>query len=150
MTNATVTYMDHSGEQSRAGFFVEQLDASNFSSVQTDIDTIILAIDLLSNGSKAQDTWTADKRLYPFTLPNDPTAQREIKALVTYADDVTGNRYQLTIPVFNYDGVQQGTDVIDLSAGGWPGFINAFEGGGRSPAGNSVTVLGAVLVGRNN
>ena len=150
MTNATLTYLDFSNEPSRAGYYVQDLDAGNYAAVTAEIQAIQIAIDALSEGAPSQFSWTAENVLYPYTLPTLPQAQREIKALVTYADDVSGNRYQMTIPVFNYDGVQPETDVIDLTAGGWGAFVIQFEAGARSPNGNAVTVLGATLVGRNS
>jgi len=150
MTYATLTYLDYSNELSRTRFYVQDLDAGNYTAVVAEIQAIQNAVNALSNGAPSQLSWTAENILYPYTLPTMPESQREIKALVSYADNVTGNRYQMTIPVFNYDGVQQSTDVIDLTQGGWGPFVTEFEFGGRSPVGNPVTVLSAVLVGRRS
>lgn len=148
MTNGTVTFIDYSGEKSSAGYYLPDLSGSDYASIRTIVDQINGAVAALSRGNQVSFSWTAERIQQPIVLPGNPDAQREIKALVTYSDNVTGQRYSMTIPVFGMDGAQQGTDVLDLTAGGWPSFVSVFEAGAVSINGNPVTVEQAVIVGR--
>lgn len=86
--------------------------------------------------------------------PN-PDANRELKWLVTYQDDVTGDVHRMEIPCPNVisDLVVPGDPRKNYNPGDtqgyWTAFIGAFEADAVSPAGNAVTFLGARIVGRN-
>jgi hypothetical protein len=82
------------------------------------------------------------------SAPSDEHAQREIAARFTYADDVTGDLYRFDVP-----GPESiflaGTDKVDMSDVAVAAFKIVFEADVVSPAGNSVTLLSGIRVGKN-
>lgn len=85
------------------------------------------------------------------SIPNDVYAQREIGLRVFYEDTVTGKQYHITIPGPDLDNIDllAGTDLADLTDTPVSALVAAMEAG-LSPDGNAVSVLRAVVVGRNN
>lgn len=149
MSSATVQYTDYSNENSATKFNVIDMSAVDWANARQSIDSMLPLIDALSSGTRRRVTITDETIGYNDDNPVIPTAQREVKALVTYADVSTSKRYQMNIPVFNYDGVVPNTDVIDVSVGAWPAFVTGLEANVLSEVGNAVEFIQAVLVGRN-
>lgn len=85
-------------------------------------------------------------------MPTNPYAQREMKWLVSYSGDTSGKKFNVEIAAPDVtDNVVPNTDIADLASDDWAAFVTAFEAYGRSPDNGTetVTVLGAKLVGRN-
>jgi hypothetical protein len=83
--------------------------------------------------------------------PASAYAQREIGLRVFYADSVTGDKYNFTIPGPDLTLLaQEGTDLIDTSNALWIALVAAVEANAVSPAGNPVEVLQGRIVGRSN
>lgn len=76
---------------------------------------------------------------------------REYKLLLTYEDSVTLQLYTVSVPTFDVSTVTMiaGTDNVDLTIAPMPTFKTNFEALAASPAGNTVTLISARLVGRN-
>jgi len=149
MTTATVAFTDFSNEDSATQFPTIDMSAVDYVAARQAIDNMIPLIEALSNGTLRSVSILDEVLRYNDPNPVVPTAQREIKAKVAYADSVNNRRYSMTIPVFNYDGVVANTDIIDTTLGAWPAFIAGLEANVLSVDQNPVTFLSAVLVGRN-
>lgn len=86
-------------------------------------------------------------------LPANTNAQRELKYLVSYTSDVTGEQYSVSIPTADTALIPQGSDSLDLTNATVAAFVSAFEDVTKKKEGNNfndVTVVGIKLVGRNN
>lgn len=149
----TFSILDFSNEVGRVGMWTPDLDSGNVDSYVDDAPTgflgdMRLALNDLIDGNHLRRTVTATIISDVATLPADPDAQRERKAMVTYRDTVTGKTYRLEIPTFNMEGAQAGTDVVDTSGANWQSFITQFEANFVSELGNAVEVVNVRHVGR--
>jgi len=84
-------------------------------------------------------------------VSSDPFAQREIKWLIRYIDDTTGEPFRVELGCADMDALDPNNrgfanigdgDVVDA-------FVSAFEDYVLSPNGNAVSVTSIELVGRN-
>lgn len=144
------SYIDYSEEISSLSFYVQQINAGNLVATQGQINAIGLALlDLTLGALKNTQTILEFSASNP-TPPTDPYAQRELKWLVSYRDNVTLREYQIEIPCADLtDNLLANTDKADLASTDWAAFVTAFEAGAKSLDGNAVTVLDAFVVGRN-
>lgn len=87
----------------------------------------------------------------PPVFPSDPYAQRESQWLCTYRDTVTGAEATFRIPIALLTGNLKPEigDPADFTSPAWQAFKTAFENLAVSAAGNAVTLLKAVHVGKN-
>lgn len=76
-------------------------------------------------------------------------AQREMKWLVSYTDNVTNQVYKVEIPTADLGELVANTDLLDTVAAAGAAFVAAFEAIFLSPDGNAVTFVSARFVGRN-
>jgi len=144
------SYIDYSNELSTVSFNVPDITAGNIVAVVSDINDIGLALlDLTLGNLKNTQTVLSFTGSNP-NPPADPYAQRELKWLVNYRDDVTLKLYQMEIPTADLTGnLLTNTDQADLASADWAAFVTAFEAGAVSPDGNAVTIVSAYVVGRN-
>lgn len=154
-TKFNIGTIDHSGENSRTGLYVEDLDNTNY-------DTLLLPTtgkyDLLKAGfillTKLNLTRSTMSNVIDTSvgaLPADPTAQRELAMRVTYVDDVTNKKYRYDVPSPVDALIQSGTDVVDIENNvAFTAWKTLFEANAVSPDGNAVTIIGARIVGRSN
>jgi hypothetical protein len=84
------------------------------------------------------------------------SGQRELKLLVQLEDDTTFKIHTVEVPIIDESSItfKSESDEVDLEAsprGGtfFDAFATALETAYRSPAGNTATVFGARLIGRN-
>lgn len=154
-SQVTFTLIDNSGEKSGIRFHMPDLSGANY---DTTVGTDALdnekelkdAVSAVSKGNHVQATVTAVQRVEAGSVPADPYAQREIKALVRYEDDVSFKKYSWEVPIADLDALATaGTDVIDITAGAMATFVTAVETYAVSPEGNALTVLSAQIVGRS-
>ena len=92
---------------------------------------------------------TANAQTNAATVPTSAFAQRELKYLVRYQDNVNGRVFNHSIACADAAQLGAGSDYLDISAGAAATFVTAFEAQAISPYGNAVTVLSIQLVGRN-
>jgi hypothetical protein len=145
-----LTYLDASGEQSHVRFQGASLSAANFDAQVALQDALELAIADLVLGTKHKRTREASSAILSSTLPG-VAAQREVKWLVVYHDNVTGKKYRLEIPTADTSLLVAGSDRIPSTAAEYIAFKDALEDyvlQGETPD-NAVVLDYIQLVGRN-
>jgi len=152
----TFSFLDAGGERSTTSFAIVTLTNANIDGIigaageVDDLRDAIVGVTLGQTASVKVLARDSDKSSSPATAPE---AQRELKWLVEYSDDVTGQVYQAEIPCPDITDAtlynQAPTKEIDLTDALWVTFVTAFEALVRSADGNAVTVIGGRLVGRN-
>ncbi len=146
MTTLSVPFIDYSNERSTAGVYVG--DAI------TDPHAVLLsdAIEGMSIGTKG-DTALLNRSVIDagsVTPPTDHFAQRELKWLCKYTDNVNGKAYSFTIPCADAALTVGNTDMADLSAGAGLALKTNFDLYAVSELGNAVTLNSAELIGRSS
>lgn len=146
---------DHSNELSTVGLFFDNMDAggANYDAVVASISSInteLLAVSLCDqSGYGYRDSIGADAG----TIPASNLAQRESGLRVFMVDDSTGAKSHFTVPgpdLVNLT-IAAGSDVVTLADGGiMASLVTDIEAECQSIDGNSITVVRAVIVGRNN
>jgi len=150
-TRNNFTIRDYSNETSSFGVTSVTGNAGNLTAQLALQTALSSAVENLSIGHLDKYTYVIEGLNSPVT-PSNVYAQREIKWLVTYAGDTSGDVFQIEIAAPNLtDNVVPNSDVADLSSDDWVAFIAAFEAYARSPQNGTetVTVQSAKLVGRN-
>jgi len=156
VTNATMTFVDHSKEQTRVSFNLTPIlaDGTNWDTTISDVGSQLAlskaAIDAIT-GLNHVATGVNVPRFYedsPITYPAYGH-DRELAVRFTYQDDVTGKLYRFDIPdpvdIFsdNSDDVDMGNAlVIALKA--------IVDADWVSELGNAVTLISGRKVGRRN
>lgn len=150
-TRNNFTIRDYSNELSSFGVTSVTGNAGNLTA-QLGLQTALSsAIENLSIGHLDRYTYVIEGLNSPIT-PSNVFAQREMKWLVNYMGDTSGDLFQIEIACPELTGnVQPNSDVADLTSADWVAFISAFEAYARSPVNGTetVTVTAAKLVGRN-
>lgn len=154
-TNANFSWRDRSSELSGLNIHFAQIAAggANYDAVVAAIQGMTLDIAALTYctvaGSSFRDQVDPDSGAVPISA----FAQREIGLRVFYTDDVTADKFHITIPGPELDNLTlvEGSDAIVLAdAGIMATFVTAFETDGLTPNGNALTVTRAMIVGRHN
>jgi hypothetical protein len=115
------------------------------------ITAFVGAIDGVSIGTldTAVLALTVDKDAGSQAPPASKLAQREIKWLARYTDNVLGTSYRFEIPCADLN-LLGSSDMLDLTAGAGLALKNAFESAAKSKFGNAVTLQSVEFVGRNS
>lgn len=147
-TNFRIT--DFSNENSSFRVAGAAISSANYDAQQTAVIALSDAIEAIIIGQLAERRFTSSVAQPNTVAPTNAFAQRELKWLVTYSDDVTGDLQQAEIATPDLDQLVAGSDVMDTGTG-TPGedFVTAFEAFVKSAAGNAVSVISIRLVGRN-
>lgn len=146
------TQADYSGEDSHTKIYNGAVTAVSIGGFITEFGQMRDAIDAISKGTMTKEMWVGDATELSNVLPTDVYAQREIKWLVRYQDNVTKNVYTLTIPCADPTGrLLPQSDMANLAQTEMAAFVTRFQSFARSPESdqNNVTVLSIELVGRN-
>lgn len=141
--------VDTSGENSSFRVAGADVSSANYDAQQTQVIALSDAIEGLIIGQLAERRFTSSVAFPDTVAPSDPYAQRELKWLITYSDDVTGDLQQIEVATPDLSLLVPGSDVLDLASTEGAAFVTAFETFARSKDGNAVTVVGGRLVGRN-
>ena len=115
------------------------------------LDAVADAVANLSIGVLSKETYGILLIDAPGIATN-PYAQRELKWLVQYQGNTSGKLFSIEIAAPDVtDNVVVNSDVADLTSTDWAAFKTAFEAYAKSPDNGTeaVTVIGAMLVGRN-
>lgn len=151
MARVNVTITDASQENSSFGYEAAALTSGTIVA-QTALHVALAdATELITIGHVSKQV-LGQVFLDDPEVPTNPYAQRELKALVTYAGVITGKKFQIEIAAPNLeDTLVSGTDQFNIDIDPWAAWITAFVGVAKSPDDptESVIVLGARLVGRN-
>lgn len=154
---ATHTYSvgirDYSGEIGTTQVHMGAITAVSIGGALTDMGALRTAIDGVTRGVVARESWVGDNTVLSNAAPTDELAQRELKWLVVYEGNTSNKKYQVTLPTANPTGrLLPGTDLADLTETAMAAFVTAFEDMARTPDDDTetVSVLEIRLVGRNN
>lgn len=146
-------FSDYSDEKSTVTFTYEQATAGNFDAIVGHIAGALNALQDLTLGNINKTTFVAQVNNVDLGPAGTPSAQRELKWLLEFEDNVTGGRFQREVPTA--DIVAAGllitnSDVADFTAAEWVALKTALDGNVRNnTTGNTATLTGARLVGRN-
>jgi len=158
MTSQTVqTFVDYSGEITTMGLWNPDLNVSNVETYTSLVATnaladLLAAVDALTLLNRTRTNVGAITIPIVTDLPTNKDAQREQKMQIKYADDVTGKKYQVTLPGIDRTIVaQQGTDKVDfVGVTEVATLVTEMEANYLTELGNALTVYDVRLVGRNN
>lgn len=148
-----LSYKDRAGQKSNAQFYWRDIDAANHDAVKTEMTALETAINGITLGNLNTRTVLAEATTLSQGTASNHAARRELKWLLTYEDDVTGDLFSSEIPcpdVTNADLFQSGNEEFaDLASTEWAAFKTAFDQKVRTPNGNDATLKSAKVVGRN-
>ena len=154
MAKASWSYRDKSREMSNVEMTVADVSAggADFDTVMADVAALGTAFLAATECIQAREVFNQTVDAKSPTVPTDPQAQRESALRIFYADDVTGDVFHVSIPGPDWANIdlQPNTDLADLTDTVMANVVIAIEANALSPAGNAVTVLRAVQVGRHN
>jgi len=148
-----LTYSDYGGEKSTFAFSIQQLNSANLDNTLIAIANLQSAIALVTDGLEVKRTVMTAVSGSGQGSSTNPTAQRELKWLITYKDNVNSKEYQheLPCPTLNANTLSGNPDNdANLSYVDWITFKTNYEAVVKSPDGNAVTLQRVRLVGRNN
>lgn len=159
VSRASLTYIDNSKEKSSFQFAVEQITSLNRDNVTAGIATIQSAADAMTLGAPSNFNITDTNIEYPYTVPNDEAANREMAVEFTMQDVVNPkNKTRVSLPAPNlslFPFVEAQSDVVEFPYAGTIStelqtLINALEDEVVHPISEqSVTVIRIKRVGRN-
>lgn len=152
MSKIILSYADY-GKKPEIGtavFTGVDLTAGNIVAETTKADTLRTELEKITLGGiqkRELVAWVNNTKI----APTDPFAQREIKWVVYYHDNVTGKVWNLELPCADLDKLDPDTnDRADKTDPDVITFIAAFEAFQVSPVGNPVTVDYIAFAGRNS
>lgn len=151
-----IAWLDGGNEVGRAQGYSEELNAGNFVAQSAKWDTFLGAADALTLGARLRDRFN-DETTYTVAQPTNGAA-REFKLLVQCRNNVSGRKFNFTIPTLNPAAIEyviniNAQDVLKLdSPSAVVDFIDATEAFVRDPnqPASAITVIGLKAVGRNN
>lgn len=145
MGNYRISVKDYTGETSLAQFPVDNAAAD------ADLTDLYNAIDAVVIGTLGDGVLTTEevKDAGSTALPTNQNAQRELKWLCKFTDDVTNSQYQREIPCPDLTQLSGNVDTLDLTAGVGATLKAEWEAVVESPVGNATTLNSVALVGRN-
>jgi hypothetical protein len=150
---AQFSVQDFSQEKSSASFVTRQATSANFDAIAAEIAALLAAIQGVITGNVNKTRFVAQVNTVDAGAPATPSAQREMKWLLQLQDDSTGSYIQREVPTADITTAGlliAGTDVADLTNAAWVAMAAAIDGIFLNPAtGNTVSLVGARLVGRN-
>src|SRR5512134_386125 len=152
MSKVNVTYLDFGGETTTTRVRGAGISSANYDAQVTLITSLRGAMDAITLGTQKKYQIIAADNILSNTPPVNAFAQRELKWLVTYADDTSGKEYQVEIGTAEPTGrITAGSDYADLAQAEIAAFVTAFEAFARAPDDltHTVTVTSIRLVGRN-
>lgn len=142
-------YQDYSRERSKVGFDIVTITADNFDATINAVNSLSAAIlatqtenALQSKKVMAQDT------LVSRSPASDKASQRERKWMLTLEDATLHTLSRHEIPLADSQWVTANSDFADLGASPFAALKTAIEATVKSPAGNSVLLVSAQLVGK--
>lgn len=154
MAKASWSYRDKSREISNMDITVADVSAggADFDTVMADVASLGTAFLAATECIQAREVFNQTVDAKSPTVPTDPQAQRESALRIFYADDVSGEVFHISLPGPDWANIDllPNTDLADLTDTVMANIVIAIEANALSPAGNAVTVLRAVQVGRHN
>jgi hypothetical protein len=151
MGKLNLTYHDFGTPQEAGKLALPCLDitAANHDAQDALKDALIVAINGITLGVHTASSWVAEEAANAVIQPASQFAQREIKWLVKYHDNSTGEKYSVEIPTADLDLLLAGSDErLDLAGTEGAAFKVAFEAFVRTET-HGVTVDDVIYVSRN-
>lgn len=146
---AGITLADYGGEKSTATFYVDDFVESTYDSQVSLVASLFTALLNITLGIEVKRFLKVLDVGSGSGQATDVMAQRELKWLVRYSDDVTAKSYQMEVPSPDVSLLSSSArQNMDISGGAGAAFVSAFEAAAVSPDGNAVTVESVTLVGR--
>jgi hypothetical protein len=151
---ASITYLDAGNEVSSLSLYGKVITAGTFVADTASFATLITKTNDITLGVNIRHAY-GNEVIIGGVQPTNGAA-RETKLLVQYQDVTTGERYTTTVPTLDpaipsYVQNINAKDVVRLDEPpAIADFKAAFEGFAHAPrTGNSITVVGLKVVGRN-
>lgn len=148
MSRVTLSGLDASGEGTSTSFHLTDLTAGNFTAQGVILAAAQAAIQGVSLIAYEGATYPAMVDPRENTKPADQYAQREIKWLVQFTDNVTQAKEEFEIGGANLTLLVDGTEFMDLSGGAGAALQTFVNTNVKSKAGNAVTLQQVKHVGR--
>lgn len=152
---AEIAFLDRGNSVSRVKIYTPDVDGTALTTWQGVIDNVLTSGLLFLFQQITYDNivgmhLVTKNVAFSATTPTDPAARNAFALRVVYQDNVTAQKYHLTIPAPILTTMEQaGSDWIDTADVAFSAWAAAFQTLARSPDGNAVTVLGARIVGRS-
>lgn len=148
----TARFRDRSDEYSSFSVNVSELAGTDVWTVITGIGASLeTALEALSLATLVSLHYRQGAIAEDDSRPVSPYAQRERGLRFFYSDDVTGDKYNVTLPAQDATIVDNpGSDDVDLAITEVAALVSWLEANIETPGGNSITVDSAVQVGRNS
>lgn len=147
-----LTFLDFDPkEKGSMSFEGLSLSAANYDAQVALHEALITAVQALTTMPIHKRQTVASEAILTSTRPTDPYAQREIKWLVRFHDNVTGQPLTVTVPGADLSLLDAGSEVLDLTGTEAAAFKTAFEAYVKAGEGsdNAVVVDQILFVGRN-
>lgn len=148
----TFKLADYSGEASSVAIPGPALTGATYEAQAAEAIGLATTLQAITLAEVQGYTFVADTDTISGDLPTSPYAQREIKLLFTYSDNVTGERGSFTVPAPDLANLETtpDSDMVTLQdASIMAAFVTAVQGFFVSAAGNAITIQSARIVGRN-
>lgn len=146
----TLSYIDHDGEASTVGLRLADASAGTFTALNTSMDTLVAAVDGVTLLNRTKDERSMSVAETTAALPANGFAQREIKWLVSYTDNVDPiGDGSFEIPGADLSLLVAGSEDMDVSGGAGAALVTALEANFKSRLGNAVSISKIIHVGRN-
>jgi len=140
---ATFNFLDHSGEKSKLSVYLPDVTPANFDDMVSDLDGLkvaIAALSLCNLGAVAE--LVSESHTDVATIPTDPYAQRERRAIFSCIDSVTGRKFTIGVPAPDLDDMAiSGTDAINMGNLEVAAYVTALGTFALSPEGNAFAVI---------
>jgi len=147
------TFQDFSGEKSTVAFETDDVNAGNIAAISSLNGALTTALQGITAGNINKRRFLADDAVVTAGAPGSAIAQRELKWLLNLVDSVTGEVIHREVPTADVSDTTllvAGTDLADMADAAWVSMASAIDGNYNNPkTGNSLTLTGARLVGRN-
>lgn len=146
----TIAFQDYSDEKSYTGVYIAPITADNYDATMVATGVLIAAMRNLTLCNPDHMAIRVAGKFFNMGRPTSKWAQRENSLLVSYADNVTGQKGRVSIPGVDWNALAGEGDFVDYQNLQWIAFKTAFEAVARSADGNPVTIQYAKYVGRRS
>lgn len=149
----TARFRDKSNEYSTFSVEVNDIDgvARLWTTLTGETDDLETAVEGISLATLVSLNYRQIANAEDDTIPASFFAERESGLRFFYSDDVTAQKYNITVPAPDLQTIAvEGSDEVPLDNATVAPMVTWMETNALSPNGNAVTVDRIVKVGRNN
>jgi len=143
-------WLDRSGEQSRTQFYIQEAAGDDFTTAIATAAVVASALEVVSLCTALNRSFSVEVSTNVPVLPASAFAQRELALKIFYSDDVTADKFTMTVPGPDLALLAQAnTDEVDIVSNVTAAALTAaLDASLASPAGNAITVTRMRIVGR--